>query len=434
MKMKFSGKKFSIIGVIVLVVLILIYFFRYQYLPGNRGEIVPDIDSSLIKKEVLKLYDIPVDSFSIVTDVVKRNEMLLTILLNYNLPEGSLANLLITPPKEFDLRKIKAGNRYTVFMQKDSFSSLRYFVYEITPVDFVKISFDDSVKVEIGHKQVVKKRKFASGIISTSLWNSMKEKGYSPELILQLSEIYAWSVDFFGLQPADSFSVVYEENYIDSIPVGIGRIHGAYFKSNGIGIYAIPFTQDSVESYYDSVGNSLRKAFLKAPLRFSRISSRYSNSRLHPILKIRRPHHGVDYKAPSGTPVYAIGDGTIIMAGWSGSGGGNAVKIRHNSVYTTSYMHLSGFGAGIRNGKYVKQGDVIGYVGSTGLSTGAHLDFRFYKNGSPVNPLAVEAPPVEPVKEINLHAFDSARTVTLKMLNLQKELPIIQIPSNSISQ
>jgi murein DD-endopeptidase MepM/ murein hydrolase activator NlpD len=416
--MKFSQKKFSIaIVILLLIASASYYFFRFQYIPRNGEVIIPQPDSTLVKREVLKLYGIPVDSFEIVSDVVKRNDMLLSILINYNLPEGSLASLLNMPIREFDLRKIKAGNRYTVFLHKDSLSTLHYFVYENTPVDFVRISFGDSVAVELGHKEVVQKTKFASGLITTSLWNSMKEKGYSPELILQLSEIYAWTVDFFGLQPADSFSVAYDEQYVDDIAVGLGRIHGAYFKSNGTGIYAIPFTQDSVESYYDSVGNSLRKAFLKAPLRFSRISSRYSNSRLHPILKIRRPHHGVDYKAPTGTPVMAIGDGRIIEASRGNAGGGNIVKIRHNSIYTTSYMHLSGFAPGISAGKYVKQGDIIAYVGSTGLSTGPHLDFRFYKNGSPVNPLKVEAPPVEPVRIENRHAFDSAKVRTLNLLD-----------------
>jgi murein DD-endopeptidase MepM/ murein hydrolase activator NlpD len=419
--MKFSAKKVSIgLGIIILIVALTYYFFRFQYLPRNGETVLPDADSVLLKKDALKLYDIPVDSFVIVTDVVKRNEMLLTILLNYNLPEGNLTNLLIKPSSVFDVRKIKAGNHYTLFFHKDSLTTLRYFVYEQTPVDFVKISFGDSISVELGHKKVFQKRKFANGSITTSLWNSMKEKGYSPELILQLSEIYAWTVDFFGLQPADSFSVVYDEQIIDSVPIGIGKIHGAYFKSNGIGIYAIPFIQDSVDSYYDSTGNSLRKAFLKAPLRFSRISSRYSNSRMHPILKIRRPHHGVDYKAPAGTPVHAIGDGKIVEAGRA-SGGGNTIKIRHNSVYSTSYMHLSGFGPGIMAGIYVRQGDVIGYVGSTGLSTGPHLDFRFYKNGSPVNPLSVEAPPVEPVKTENRVAFDSVRSATINML-VQKKI------------
>jgi murein DD-endopeptidase MepM/ murein hydrolase activator NlpD len=416
--MKFSIKKISVAAVFLIVIAsVTFYFYKFQYIPRNGEVIVPQPDSTLVEKEVLKLYGIPIDSFDILTDMVKRNEMLLSILINYNLPDGSLASLLNMPIREFDLRKIKAGNRYTVFLHRDSLSTLHYLVYEITPVDFVRFSFGDSVAVELGHKEVVQKTKFASGTISTSLWNSMKEKGYSPELILQLSEIYAWTVDFFGLQPADSFSVVYDEQYVDNVAVGLGKIHGAYFKSNGIGIYAIPFVQDSIESYYDSVGNSLRKAFLKAPLRFSRISSRYSNSRLHPILKIRRPHHGVDYKAPKGTPVMAIGDGRVTEASRGTGGGGNIIKIRHNSIYSTAYMHLSGFAPGISAGKYVKQGDIIGYVGSTGLSTGPHLDFRFYKNGGPIDPLKVEAPPVEPVKIENRTTFDSVRVKTLNLLN-----------------
>jgi len=415
--MKLISKKGLIATGIVVLLVAAFAIFKYKYFPKYKKIEIPEIDSTVIEREVLKLYDIPVDSFDIVTDVVKRNEMLLTILMNYNLPEGSLANLLNMPKGEFDLRKIRAGNHYVLFLHKDSLSTLQYFVYEHTPVDYVKISFVDSVTIEVGHKEVKQVRKNASGLITTSLWKSMKEQGYSPELILQLSEIYAWTVDFFGLQPSDSFSVVFDEQYIDTVAIGLGRIHGAYFKSSGNGVYAIPFIQDSVESYYDSLGNSLRKAFLKAPLRFSRISSRYSHSRMHPILKIRRPHHGVDYKAPKGTPVMAIGDGKIIMAGWSGSGGGYAVKIRHNAVYTTCYMHLSGFGPGIKLGKYVHQSDVIGYVGSSGLSTGPHLDFRFYKNGAAINPLKVEAPSVDPVRAENMAAFDSVRSYTIYLLS-----------------
>ena len=170
--------------------------------------------------------------------------------------------------------------------------------------------------------------------------------------------------------------------------------------------------------YYDLEGNSLRKAFLKAPLKFSRISSGFSHSRLHPVLKIRRPHHGVDYAAPSGTPVYALGDGKIIKAAHGyNRGGGNMIKIRHNGVYSTAYLHLKAFAKGIKTGVYVKQGDLIAYVGTTGLSTGPHLDFRFYKNGKAVNPLKVESPPVEPVLDSNRVAFDSVKAMTLKRLN-----------------
>jgi murein DD-endopeptidase MepM/ murein hydrolase activator NlpD len=211
-----------------------------------------------------------------------------------------------------------------------------------------------------------------------------------------LSEIYAWTIDFFGLQKGDRFKVIYEEEFIGEESVGIRRVHAAQFEHAGSSIYAIPFIQDSVMSFYDTTGASLRKAFLKAPLRYSRISSRFSGARRHPILKIVRPHHGVDYAAPIGTPVVAIGDGRVTSTTYEG-GAGRMVRITHNSVYSTAYLHLSRFGPGIAPGVYVKQGQVIGYVGSSGLSTGPHLDFRFYRNGSAVDPLKVEAPPVNPV-------------------------------------
>jgi murein DD-endopeptidase MepM/ murein hydrolase activator NlpD len=232
---------------------------------------------------------------------------------------------------------------------------------------------------------------------------------------VELSDIYAWTVDFFGLQKGDRFRVIYEERYLDDKPVGIGKIFGAEYKGTEDTIFAIPMIQDGNESFYDSDGNSLRRAFLKAPLRFSRISSRYSSGRMHPILRIVRPHLGVDYAAPEGTPVYSIGDGTVISAGIEGESG-RIVRIRHNSVYSTAYLHLSRFGSGIEPGATVKQGDIIGYVGSNGLSTGPHLDFRFYKNGYAVDPLKVEAPPVEPVKDENRQKFEKIKAVTIAIL------------------
>lgn len=411
---------------IITVLLVLIitfgisYFYYYHYLPKVNIIQLPSIDSVTTVKEVVRMYGIPVDSFTIEFDRVRRNQMLLNILSKYHLPEGAITGLLANKQNEFDFRKIRAGNKYAVFLERDSMATLRYFVYEHTPVEFVRFSFSDTVTIEVEEKEVLQKRQVANGTIRTSLWNTMVENGLNPTLANELSEIYAWSIDFFGLQPADSFCVVYDVQYIDSIPVGLGKIHAAYFRHANHDFYAIPFVQDNVESYYDLEGNSLRKAFLKAPLRFSRISSRFSHSRLHPILKIRRPHHGVDYAAPIGTPVQAIGDGKIIAAkrGYN-NGGGNMIKIKHNSVYITTYMHLSGFAKGISTGTYVKQGDVIGYVGSTGLSTGPHLDFRFYMNGKPVDPLKVEAPPVEPIHEVNLAAFDSVKRITIKLLDSQ---------------
>jgi len=244
----------------------------------------------------------------------------------------------------------------------------------------------------------------------------MLEGGLHPSLVVGLSDIFAWSIDFFGLQKGDSFKVIYEELSIDDKPLAVGKIYGAQFSGSGSLIYAVPFIQDGKESFFDGEGNSLRKAFLKAPLQFSRVSSRFSSARMHPILRIRRPHYGVDYAAPVGTPVMAIGDGRVTQTSYE-NGSGRMVKIVHNSVYSTAYLHLSRFGSGISPGVYVKQGDIIGYVGNSGLSTGPHLDFRFYKSGYPVDPLRIEAPSVEPVSEANKARFEKSKTVALSLLD-----------------
>ena len=190
----------------------------------------------------------------------------------------------------------------------------------------------------------------------------------------------------------------------DTTALHIASIEGAIFNHQGKEFVAIPFTQDSIFEYFDTEGNSLRKAFLKAPLDFFRITSRFSHARYHPILKRYRAHHGVDYAAPVGTPVRSIGEGTVVAKGFV-NGGGHTIKVKHNSAYTTSYMHLSRYAKDLAVGTHVKQGEVIGYVGSTGLSTGPHLDFRVYKNGQPINPLNMEAPPSEPIKPAYRDSF-----------------------------
>lgn len=414
--------KISRILILIVVLLLLSgggYYYFYHFIPNTQViEIEAPVEDTLqVKEEVIRMYGIPVDSFQISFGFVKRNQMLLNILAEYTLPEGTIAGLIAQEHADFDLRKIRAGNKYAVFQQKDSAATLRYLVYEHSPIEYVRFSFGDTVKIEMDEKEIIQKRQTARGVIESSLWNAMIDNNINPMMANELSEIYAWSIDFFGLQPADSFSVVYDVQYVDTLEVGLGKIHAAFFRHAGTDFYAIPFVQDSVDSYYDLEGQSLRKAFLKAPLRFSRISSRFSHSRLHPVLKIRRPHHGVDYAAPMGTPVVSIGDGKVILAkhGYN-RGAGNYIKIRHNSVYTTAYLHLQSFARGIAAGKYVRQGDVIGYVGSTGLSTGAHLDFRFYKNGKAIDPLKVEAPPVEPVHEYNIPDFELAKRNALILL------------------
>jgi murein DD-endopeptidase MepM/ murein hydrolase activator NlpD len=374
-------------------------------------------DTSVIQQKVPRLFGLAVDSFTIEKGKIGRNQNLGQILEQFNLPEHSLAELLQYSNRSFDLRKMRVGNPYTVFLSKDSLARLQYLVYEHSPVDYVVFDFNDSVKISVKQKEITTIQRKAQGEIHTSLWDAIKESNMNPMVALQLSDIYAWTIDFFGLQPGDKFTVVYDELYVDSVSIGLGQIYGASFNHGGRDLLAIPFKQDSSVSYFDGDGNSLRRAFLKAPLHFfSHISSRFSESRLHPILKIRRPHHGVDYAAPIGTPVYSIGDGRIVSATCQG-GEGRMVKVKHNGVYTTTYMHLSRFASGIQSGKYVTQGELIGYVGSSGLSTGPHLDFRVYKNGTPIDPLKMESPPVDPVKPENKTAFNEVKSSTLQILS-----------------
>jgi murein DD-endopeptidase MepM/ murein hydrolase activator NlpD len=403
----------SLVAILLIAVAAMAWFNKDRFMKRNVQESIRT--DSIGAVPPVQMFGISVDSYYTETGIVQRNQILAQILRDYTLPRGAMAQLVTLTSKEFDMRRIKAGNPYTLFLTRDSVSMLQYLVYEHSPVDYSVFDFTDSLRVYDYKKAIVPVEKRVRGKIETSLWNTITQQNINPMLALELSDIYAWTVDFFGIQPGDSFSVVYDELFVDTTDVGIGRIHAAYFRQNGREYYAIPFVQDSIESYFDADGNSLRRAFLKAPLHFRRISSRYSHSRLHPILRIRRPHHGVDYSAPVGTPVYSIGDGKVLETGYRGQSG-RMVKVRHNSVYTTAYLHLSGYGKGIHPGASVRQGDIIGYVGSSGLSSGPHLDFRVYKNGSAVDPLKMESPPVDPVKMENMSAFDSVKANTLKRL------------------
>jgi murein DD-endopeptidase MepM/ murein hydrolase activator NlpD len=400
------------------VQVLLLFIVSCSY-PGNNPSPavieVSDTASKTFIKPTL-LFGIPADSFNIIKGHIRPNRFLSEILDDYGVLAANIDYVVRNSKNVFDAREMRAGNEFYVLTDKDSSAKLKYFIYEHDPSVSYIFSFNDSLNITPFRYESRSVIKFSSGTIVTSLWDAMITKGMNPELAVELSDIYAWTIDFFGLQKGDTFKVIYEEKYIGEKPIGIGKIFGALFISSGKPVYAIPMIQGGTESYYDRDGNSLRKAFLKAPLHFSRIGSRYSSARMHPILRIVRPHYGVDYSAPFGTPVYSIGDGKVISAGTEGESG-RIVRIRHNSVYTTAYLHLSGFAKGIAGGVLVRQGDVIGYVGSTGLSTGPHLDFRFYKNGYPVDPLKVDAPSVEPVTEENRVKFEKICSTVIPLLS-----------------
>ena len=400
-----------------LLILSLLFFACKDKNANNNSSSENDSTSvnAVSHSKIIK-YGVDVTDLIESENTISPGHSLSNILSSSGADANSINNLNLIPDSILDSRKINAGNKYTIYNVNDSAHTLRYFVYHKSKQDFVVLEFlEDTIIASIFSKPAISKKRVSGAVITSSLWNAISDSELDINLALKLSDIYAWSIDFFGLQKMDSFIVYYSELYIDNEPIGIDSIYSAIFYHANHPYYAIYFEKEDIKGYWDLEGNSLRKAFLKAPLSFSRISSHFTYARKHPIYKTVRPHTGVDYAAPAGTPVMSIGDGVVIAKGYKG-GGGNTIKIRHNSVYTTAYLHLSKFASNIKEGTHVSQGQVIGYVGSTGSSTGPHLDFRVWKNGEPINPLKLESPPVEPIPD-NLKAeFDSIKIPLIEIL------------------
>lgn len=357
------------------------------------------------------------DSLDKVGGVVKNGDNFTALMTRAGLESAQAYQMTLACDSVFNVRTLRAGNGYDAYYDRDSLHALHYIVYHESRTEEVIFRCCDSLAVWRYSKPVNVTRKAVDVSIRSSLWNDMIAAGAPVELISDLSDIYAWTVDFFGLRQEDRFRAVYDEMECEGEVIGIKGVQYAVFSRDGKDLPAIRFDQgDKGNLWWNEKGESMRKAFLKAPLKFNRISSGFSYNRRHPVTGKVRPHTAVDYAAPAGTPVHAIGDGTVISAGWAG-GGGNTVKIRHNSVYTTAYLHLSRYGKGIKSGVRVRQGDVIGYVGSTGVSTGPHLDFRVWKNGTPVNPLKLESPPSEPIRPENKAALDSVWRADIQLLD-----------------
>lgn len=367
-----------------------------------------DEESSAEEEEPIELlFGIDYRDYSIVEGEVASGETMSKILSGLGVAPAMIDKIDRASRNIFDLRGVRAGNRYTAFIEDDSTShKLAHLVYEKNLTDYIVFTLHgDSVVIDQGQKNVSVVRRKCTATINSSLWGAILDNNLPPALAAELESIFAWSVDFFGIQKGDNFTVIYDERYIDTLSIGVGTIWGAIFENGGKEYYAIPFKKNGKVLYWDQEGNSLRKNLLKAPLKYTRISSRFSNSRLHPIYKVRRPHHGVDYAAPAGTPVHAVADGVITFKGWGG-GGGNTLKIKHAGNLQSGYLHLKGYAKGMAVGRRVSQGELIGYVGSTGSSTGPHLDFRLWKNGTPIDPLKVPSMPTEPIAKADRAEFD----------------------------
>ncbi len=375
-----------------------------------------------VEKEVVVveyLYGFDRSKYDIYEGKVEEGQTLSHILEGHT-SQVNINRIAAESKKTYDFRYMKVGDKYAIFSQSDSLGShLRHFVFEKNRVDLVYVSLDAenniSVKMEQKEQRFVRRKVTAE--IKSSLWNCLVENNIHPALAIEIEDIYGWSVDFFALHEGDTFTAVFDERYIEDDLVGVGTVWGCIFNHAGKDYYAIPFDQNGKLSYWDEGGNSMRKQFLKAPLKFTRISSKFNPNRLHPIYKVRRPHLGVDYAAPTGTPVVAIADGTVTAKYWDKNGGGNVLKLKHTNGYTSSYLHLSKYAKGINVGTRVSQGQTICYVGNTGASTGPHLDFRVYKNGKAIDPLKIPSNPVEPIKKANQEAFDNIKAKVVAELS-----------------
>ena len=361
-------------------------------------------------------YNILVDSFNVIKGSVKRGQTMGEILYLNHIDHFEINKIVERSKGIFDVRRVNTGKKYTVICASDSTKKAQYFIYEIDAINYVVFDLRGEIDVYKGKKPVTVKLKTASGIIKSSLWLTMEEQKLSPKLTAELSTIYAWTIDFFKIQKNDGFRVYYEDKYIDGQYIGIGRLLAAEFTHKGQDFYSFYYREnENFGDYYDEQGKTLRKAFLMAPVDYKRISSRYSKRRKHPVTGRWKGHFGTDYAAEKGTPIWSTANGTIIAATYT-KNNGNYVKVRHNGTYTTQYLHMSKIKPGIRKGVFVKQGDIIGYVGSTGLATGPHVCYRFWKNDKQVDPFKQKLPPGDPIKKENREAYMLAKDSLMQIL------------------
>ena len=397
-------KKLSFKRVVVLVVVIVVSTLLITKC-GTTEQVLKDdvsivVDTTEAQQAHMK-YGLPIEDYEIENQKVKRRQSLSTILDKYGISPQKVNEISYKAKDVFNVRKIRAGKSYSVLFSKDSLRTPEYFIYEESKLEYIVFDLQDEISVTKGEKEVEYKIRTVKGTIESSVWNSLVENDADPLLAINISEIYAWTIDFFGITKGDSFKIMYKQGFVEGKALRAFDVKAAVLVHQGKEYYAYKYNQDGKDSYFDEEGNNLQKAFLKAPLKYSRISSRFSNRRYHPVLKKYRAHHGIDYAAPTGTPVFSIGDGRITKKAYQRRGGGRYLKIKHNGVYSTCYMHLSRYAKGMRPGVSVKQGQIIGYVGMTGVATGPHLDFRVYKYGSAINPLRMKSPSKSPIKKVN---------------------------------
>lgn len=419
-------RKFDFLAIALIAVGLISAYNKYDSSKAHNPS--DDINSDETEETLQKSYKygFPEDEFVITEHTLFPDQFLSDILTKYEVNIGKIFELEQKAKDVFNVRNIRAGKKYAI-VQKDSCSAATSFIYEPDPFRYVVYNLEDSIAIDIVEREVTTTIESAAGVVHSSLWLSMKEKGLSPVLIDKMEDALAWSIDFYHIQDGDRYKLVFERKYIDGEPVGIGQLLGAYYQNYDNEYYAVFYENEEYQGFYDLEGRPTKKGFLKAPVKFSRISSSFNMNRFHPILKRRKPHLGTDYAAPYGTPIIAVANGVVTDASYT-KGNGKFVKIKHDKVYSTQYLHMQNFASGIKPGVHVKQGQTIGYVGSTGLATGPHVCYRFWKNGKQINHMNENFPPPEPMPKEELPNFMISRDAIINQLN-QLEFEAVALES-----
>lgn len=396
-----------------LVTAIIVVFILMACEPQQKAVPVKKVSLETKEEAVQPTFDqfgIPIDSLKVNTYKVKPNESLYLILDRLGFSTKKIYETIQKAKNFVNVRGFKPGQKYRTYTAADSAATVSHLVWQPSALSYVVFNWSsEDVQIYKASQPLTSETMVAAAEISSSLYNAVNSQGVSPLLGYKLADIFAWQVDFFSLRKGDAFNALYEKRYINDDFYGIGQVLAAEFLHRGELHKAYYFSEGEFDGYFTSSGQSVQKALLKAPFKFDqRISSSFNPNRFHPILNVRRPHYGTDYAAPFGTPVLAVGDGVVTQASYDG-GSGNVVRIKHNSTYETAYMHLSDFADGIYPGATVEQGQVIAYVGNTGLSTGPHLHYSLYKNDDPVNSLAIDLPSSKAIPDSLMDSFIKVR-------------------------
>lgn len=382
---------------------------------ASAPEVVEEVEAEAVKVPAPIVYGIPTDSLEIVEAEIKRGESLSEILSPYNISPAQIDLLAKKSKDVFNLRRIAAKRSYILLHALDSAQTAQYFIYEPNKLEYIVYDLRGDMCVTKVEREMEVLERTLAGTIESSLFESIVAAGGSPQLVNKFADIYAWRLNLNRIQPGDKFKLIYDEKVVDGTTIGFSNLKAAFFEHEGNPLYAIAFDQGDGASYYDENGKSMKKAFLKDPLEYTRISSRYTKRRFHPVQKRYKAHLGTDYAAPTGTPIRTVGDGVVLEARYT-RGNGYYVKIKHNKTYTTQYLHMSRFAKGMKPGRHVKMGQTIGYVGSTGLATGPHLCYRFWQNGRQVDALRVKLPLANPIRKQFEAEFETVKNETVERM------------------